>query len=463
MKKNYIKAAFAAILALFISGQQASAQSWNNLNGGITSYDPIGVYSLAYYNGNLYAGGAFQYAGSTPANNIAQWNGAAWTALGNGVDTDAAFGSVYAIAGYNNNIYIGGLFDSVGGIAAANIAQWNGTSWSAVGQNILGSGDTNYVSAMIVYNNNLIVGGSFSNASTINQWNGTSWSQMDTGYFGGAVAAFTVYNGNLYAGGYFYDSTNTIYGLAEWNGTAWVELAPINTIDPYGYDEVLSLTVYNGNLIVGGNFDSIGGQPITNLAQWDGTTWSAVGGGIQPTDSGYVYALATIADNLFVGGAFSAAGGTPASGLALWNGSAWTTPAALYPQQLGLAQNGQILALATDSDNLFVAGFFDSLGTTLAYNVGEALITTAIKPVTADGAISFYPNPNNGHFTVSLQNPSGEYVMNIYSITGDRISQTALNAGTTQLDLSSAAKGVYFYRITSTDGDVVSTGKIVTQ
>ena len=42
------------------------------------------VNALAVSGTNLYAGGCFTTAGGVPANNIAKWNGSAWSALGRG-------------------------------------------------------------------------------------------------------------------------------------------------------------------------------------------------------------------------------------------------------------------------------------------------------------------------------------------------------------------------------------------
>jgi len=44
-----------------------------------------GVYALAISGNTLYAGGAFTTAGGNPANNIAKWNGSSWSPLGDGI------------------------------------------------------------------------------------------------------------------------------------------------------------------------------------------------------------------------------------------------------------------------------------------------------------------------------------------------------------------------------------------
>ena len=41
-----------------------------------------------------------------------------------------------------------------------------------------------------------------------------------------------------------------------------------------------ALTVYNGELIVGGSFVETGGVPANSIARWDGSNWHAMGSGM---------------------------------------------------------------------------------------------------------------------------------------------------------------------------------------
>ena len=68
------------------------------------------------------------------ANNIAQWNGSSWSALGSGMNGWC----VSALAVSGSTLYAGGDFTTAGGNAANDIAQWNGSSWSALGSGISG-------------------------------------------------------------------------------------------------------------------------------------------------------------------------------------------------------------------------------------------------------------------------------------------------------------------------------------
>jgi hypothetical protein len=114
------------------------------------------VYALAVSGSTLYAGGGFTTAGGSAANYIAQWNGSSWSALGSGMNN-----YVYALAVSGSTLFAGGYFTTEGGSAAHDIAQWNGGSWSA-----LGSGMNNYVYALAVSGSTLYAGGGFTTAGT---------------------------------------------------------------------------------------------------------------------------------------------------------------------------------------------------------------------------------------------------------------------------------------------------------
>ena len=77
----------------------------------------------------------------------------------------------------------------------------------------------------------------------------------------------------------------------------------------------------SGNLYAGGCFTTAGGVSANRIAKWDGSSWSALGSGMNDS----VYALAVDASgNLYAGGYFTTAGGVSANRIAKWNGSSWS-------------------------------------------------------------------------------------------------------------------------------------------
>jgi hypothetical protein len=229
-------------------------------------------------------------------------------------------GPVYALAVSGGTLYAGGLFTNAGGASANYIAQWNGSSWSALGSGISGA-DADYagpcVLALAISGNTLYVGGDFmaagavTNANCIAQWNGSSWSALGSG-MNGAVGALAVSGGILYAGGDFdftADYAVEANAVAQWNGSSWSALGSGMGGGGPPYTYVYALEVSGGTLYAGGSFTNAGGTAANYIAQWNGSNWSPLGSGM----NGGVSALAVSGGTLYAGGNFTTAG-TNASG-----------------------------------------------------------------------------------------------------------------------------------------------------
>lgn len=122
----------------------------------------------------------------------------------------------------------------------------------------------------------------------------------------------------------------------------------------------------NGDLVIGGSFTQAGGNPAARIARWDGTTWSALAGGIPGVPGTYVDALAVAPNgDLMAGGSFTSAGGVAAGLVARWDGSTWST---LGTGLVGVAVN----ALTHLSDGSLVAsGTFWQAGGLAVNNVAR--------------------------------------------------------------------------------------------
>ena len=157
---------------------------------------------------------------------------------------------------YNGELYIGGLFSDAGGVAANNIAKWNGTNWSVVGTGINGM-----IQTLVVYNGELYAGGTMPNH--IVKWNGTAWVPVGSG-INGNVRALQVFDNSIYAGGDFTIADgNLVSHIAKWDGALW---SPVGT----GVDSnVTSIYPFNNELYVGGFFLSAGGNQANYIAKWN--------------------------------------------------------------------------------------------------------------------------------------------------------------------------------------------------
>lgn len=78
--------------------------------------------------GNVIVAGTFTQIGGVAANNIAFWDGSNWNAMGTGVAADSVNCITFGIDGL---VYIGGSFTTIGGVGAARFASWNGSTFAA--------------------------------------------------------------------------------------------------------------------------------------------------------------------------------------------------------------------------------------------------------------------------------------------------------------------------------------------
>lgn len=137
-------------------------------------------------------------------------------------------------------------------------------------------------------------------------WLDQAGEQRVIASFNGQVRALAWFDGALYVAGAFElsDAPDAISNLAVWDGATWS--APSGGA-PDG--PALELLVSDGALYVGGAFTSIGGVESANVASFDGDAWTP----LPLTDALAVYALTrSDAGELYAGGALgelSAAGG----------------------------------------------------------------------------------------------------------------------------------------------------------
>ena len=230
------------------------------------------------------------------------------------------------------------------------------------------------------------------------------WTGVSRGLSGATLGATSVieYQGDVYAGGYFTNAGDKadVGKIARWDGDAWQRLGDgISATFGSGPNavSVRALEVFGGDLVAAGVFDLAGGNAVVNLAAWDGSQWSGLGGGIFGTPAallghdGRLYvgggnlsngactggicawngaafesvgggtnsnvdALGIYQGDLVAGGRFSTAGGSNARGLARWDGSQWTELGG------GISLNRSVMAIAARGNDLYVGGNFTAVG-----------------------------------------------------------------------------------------------------
>ncbi|MCB9879295.1 MAG: hypothetical protein H6835_16995 [Planctomycetes bacterium] len=306
---------------------------------------------LALPNGDLVVGGQFLEAGGVPADNVARWDGVAWTPLGAGTGPDLG-GAVTSLARlHNGDLVAGGWLESADGQPANRIARWDGAAWSPLGAGVSAPAWPYVESLLVLANGDLLVGGTFDvvdgvPASCVARWNG-SWSAVGGGVDRLVDAFVELPNGEVVAVGAFLEAEGApAKSIARWDGGAWV---------PYGEPPVsdtpilVTVAAANGDLLIGGEFTTVGGVAANHVARRTSAGWIALGGGVSGSVSGVVRAMAELPNgDVVVGGTMTSAGGVSVSNIALWNGTSWSS--------LGGGTNGGVTSLAVMSDGALVAG-----------------------------------------------------------------------------------------------------------
>ncbi len=316
---------------------------------------PSTVTTLA--NGDLVVAGEFRVIDQTMARRIARWDGNQWSALAAGLDEPP-----WAMTSMGNgDLVVAGPFFDAGGQGIERLARWDGAAWSGMGLNWPYPYNfiNNIMSLVTLPNGDLVVGGQFgfigsSTASGIARWDGSQWSAVGNAPSYGFRALAVAPDETLHAAGWFQFSGGPTHAVARWDGSSWQPLGSLlGTVWSIGF-------LPTGEVVAGGTLQ-VGGSPH-GVAVWNGTDWTAPGGGVPLTGNQTVNAVMAVPNgDLLVGGDFDSAGGVQARGAARWDGTDWS--------EVDLGTNGPIRAMTRrNGGSVTAVGSFTTAGdTTSAY------------------------------------------------------------------------------------------------
>lgn len=321
----------------------------------------------------LYVGGRFNVAGTIESRGIVRWDGSAWSTVGdespdNDVDCLVSFESEA-----HQYLYAGGSFTSIGGVPAAHIARWDGSSWSSLGSGLDGPvyavAEFDDGSGLALYAAGWFTQAGGQPASAIAKWDGSQWTDV-----GGGVSApdhpqiydLKVFDDGagpaLFAAGSFTSAGSTMTeGIAKWDGDQWLPLgAGLIGVGARGS----ALEVFNDgsgeSLYLGGRFDMVGGVVASNIARWDGVEWTPVGPGLNNEVVDLEVHRYSVLPALFAAGRFRVTedGATTLNHVAAWTGRTWEP--LRDGDEPGLADRAFVLEVFEDDDGpaMFVGGNF---------------------------------------------------------------------------------------------------------
>jgi hypothetical protein len=286
-----------------------------------------GVYSLNSFGGNVYAG----LGNNATDAQVWKWNGTTWVQIaGAGVPSTwntTNHTTVYSMANDGTNLYA-----SLGsGSAAAEVWKYNGTSWTQIGGDSLNGSWATSISNALVWANSKLYSSAWTTGtygSAYWEYNGSNWTVIGGQYLNGSwgghgitrVVSSTTHNGKAYFGLGSANNTALVY---EYDGTTATLVGgsgKSGSWDAWAYEQVSTMTSYNGELYVG--LGSNGSD--AEVWKYNGSTWSKVAGdGVNSTwnnGESQVSSMAVYQGRLYVGlGAVNYHAD-------IWelNGSAWT-------------------------------------------------------------------------------------------------------------------------------------------
>jgi uncharacterized delta-60 repeat protein len=385
-----------------LNAATGSADSFNpNANGA--------VWSLAVQaDGKILVGGLFGNVGGQPRNNMARLDPT--TGLADSFDPNAN-GMVLSIAVQTDGrILAGGTFASIGGQPYGGIARLDARTGLADSFNPTLNGMV--ASIALQPDGKILAGGQFSGSNSIGGQPRNNIARLETdGRFdqtlgdvvpgASQVLATAVQpDGKILIGGGF----TTVLGATR-NHIA--RLNTDGTLDPAfdpnangtnNFPYVTSIAVQaDGKILVGGFFNSIGGQPRNNIARLDPITGLA--DSFIPNATGGNAAVRSIvvqADGkILVGGTFTSIGGQPRNNMARLDPANGLADS--FDPNSGGPNGGEVESIAVQADGKILAGgYFKTIGGQPRNYIGRLDATTGL-------ADSFDPNASFAVWAIALQ------------------------------------------------------------
>lgn len=366
--------------------EQNGIYTWHNIGDGVNG----SVYAIAEYDNKLYIGGSFSISGSTQINNVAYWDGSKWNATG------CIYGTVKDLLVYKNELYAAGDFDVCAAMSEVNFAKWDGTSW------IGGYALDGHVNTMEVVGNDLVLGGQFTfnnNPENIIKWNAGGVFTPYASAIANEVMDIQSHKDVLFVSTKLINDTAGLIRYLDSSNT-WAISA--HYIDA-AHDRMAVNSMYSSanNLYAGGDFhDTIIISPGTPLSNFGNIYYpSGFGGDYFAVDSA-VNIIAKFKNKVVAGGKFD----KDLTKTQLLNSIA------VYQQPSGVQK------------------------------IGEAAVEFAL-----------YPNPANQNITVT-NNFNAEY-FKMYDASGRVVLSTPIGGTSATVVLKALAPGIYVAEIGDAAGN----------
>lgn len=426
--KNFLK--FLVFNNLIV--QLALTQSWvpatpypgpsGSIPGVVNHYLPW-VSCMATYNNDLYVGGNFTSIGGYVANGIAKWNGNNWSPV------DTAEGAIDMVV-FNNKLYF----------TSGKLYSWDGLNlveqmYEDQGQmfNIIGTD-------LHIFNGELYVVGTNLKLYKISSNNTSSFINLPYPTISSTLVCLEDFNGKLYLGtnnGVFVNENNT-----------WLNISGVSS-DPL---KVVDLEAYGNNLYILGFFDAIGGLSTNNIAKYNGTNWSPVPlpNGAEPYTNPLGYwnfgtnHFNVINNELYLAHTLITPTGQLFSPVIKFNGAQW------IDFTLNHTSGGGCVHL--HNSTLFCGGHFNVFGdingnSTQIDNLAKLDVMVSLGSLNLISNISTHPNPCEDNLNLKFPSEFINENFSLVDVFGKTIIEGKILNENMSVQIGEFERGVYYISV----------------
>lgn len=431
-----------------------SGTGWTSIDTSPVDHPMVYVSTIAYHDGSLYVGFGGIYIpdqvgplGFLYASEGVSEGQQEWSVLGSeegGID-----GPLMSIVGSaSGGVYVGGAFAFAGTSPARNVARWSSNSWVPLGQGT--NGPVVDMLALPGPGEGLLVGGRFSEVynadgnpllvDNVALWSATQERWYRYGGYDGTVRTIALGpDGDVYLAG---GASGKEATLCKYGTDAPIE-EPCESVHP-GHDLTTIHTIahdYEGRLVLGGVYmdDEANGYGRVVRLDGDYDTWSILGEWfLRPVQT-------VLIDRVGAGGIYAGLG---SGGTKYWNGMTWSDLEAghsetiraitMLPNNSGFLVAGtsvraftgvdtwidifhpesyisRIESVAVVDDMIWIGGLFQTRSGVPASAVIRGrfhvdLSSVSAGPDTSDMSLIVFPNPASTRVTASFSTPRYGFV-----------------------------------------------------
>jgi LPXTG-motif cell wall-anchored protein len=314
---------------------------------------------------------------------VYDWNGSTWTQVGIDINGEAAsdqFGISIAMSTDGSRIAIGAPENDGNGSNAGHVRvyDWNGSAWTQVGDDIDGeaAGDWSGTAVAMSSNGSRIAIGAFGNQSyrghvRVYDWNGSTWRQVGGDIDGeaegddsGSAVAMSSDGTRIAIGAPFHDDDTGQVRVYDWNGSAWTQVG--GDIDGEAAGDrsgtAVAMSANGTRITIGARYNDGNGSNAGHVRVYDlnGSTWTQVGDDIDGEAAGDQFgisiAMSTDGSRIAIGAPENDGTGSNAGHVRVydWNGSAWTQVGDDIDGEANGDQSGYAVAISSDKSRIAI-------------------------------------------------------------------------------------------------------------